>query len=67
MSTHTLDVAESIADRIAIINQGRIVSCGTLSQLRAQAAHEHRPSRTSFLDSTRPNEAVETQLVEDAR
>lgn len=42
MSTHTLDVAESIADRIAIINQGRIVALGTLDELRAKAAREHR-------------------------
>jgi ABC-2 type transport system ATP-binding protein len=66
MSTHTLDVAESIADRIAIIHQGRIVSCGTLSELRAQAAHEHR-LEDIFLELTRPEEASEPQLiVEDA-
>jgi len=65
MSTHTLDVAESIADRIAIINQGRIVSCGTLSN-SAPSRPRHR-LEDIFLDLTRPNEAVETQLVEDAR
>jgi ABC-2 type transport system ATP-binding protein len=34
MSTHTLDVAEQVADRIAIIERGRLVSCGTLAELR---------------------------------
>ena len=34
MSTHTLDVAEQVADRIAIVDHGRLISCGTLSELR---------------------------------
>jgi ABC-2 type transport system ATP-binding protein len=34
MSTHTLDVAEQVADRIAIVDHGRLVSCGTLAELR---------------------------------
>jgi ABC-2 type transport system ATP-binding protein len=53
MSTHTLDVAESIADRIAIINHGRIIFCGTLADLRAKAAQEHR-LEDIFLDLTNP-------------
>ena len=54
MSTHTLDVAEAIADRIAIINQGRIVACGTLAELKAKAAREHR-LEDIFLDLTNPD------------
>ena len=54
MSTHTLDVAESIADRIAIINQGRIIACGTLAHLRTQAEREHR-LEDIFLDLTAPD------------
>ncbi len=42
MSTHTLDVAEAIADRIAIIHHGRIIACGTLAELRAKATQEYR-------------------------
>jgi len=56
MSTHTLDVAESIADRIAIINQGRIVACGTLDELRSKAVHEHR-LEDIFLELTDPDAA----------
>jgi ABC-2 type transport system ATP-binding protein len=37
MSTHTLDVAEQVADRIGIINQGRLVALGTLDELRRSA------------------------------
>ena len=38
MSLHTLDVAESVADRIGIINMGRLIALGTLEELRMQAA-----------------------------
>lgn len=37
MSTHTLEVAESLCDRIAIIQQGRIRAVGTIQDLRAEA------------------------------
>jgi ABC-2 type transport system ATP-binding protein len=37
MSTHTLEAAESLCDRIAIIHGGRIVACGTMEQLRSGA------------------------------
>ena len=37
-STHVLDVAEKICDRVAIIDRGRILYCGTIADLRAQSA-----------------------------
>ncbi len=37
MSTHTLDAAEALCDRIAIIANGRIAACGTMDELRAGA------------------------------
>ena len=37
MSTHTLDVAERLADRIGIIHHGRLVALGTLAELRHQS------------------------------
>ncbi len=33
MCTHILEIAEKICSRIAIINKGKIVACGTLSEL----------------------------------
>jgi ABC-2 type transport system ATP-binding protein len=36
MSTHTLEVAEAMCDRIAIIQTGRIVAEGTIADLREQ-------------------------------
>ena len=34
LSTHTLEVAEAICDRVAIINEGRIVTQGTVQELK---------------------------------
>ncbi len=65
MSTHTLDVAEAIADRIAIINQGRIIACGTLAELKAKAAEEHRLEDIflELTDTDNGGEAEEMALV----
>jgi ABC-2 type transport system ATP-binding protein len=38
LSTHSLDVAQELADRIGIVEQGQLISCGTLDSLRKQAA-----------------------------
>lgn len=41
MSTHTLDIAEATADRIGIIQRGKLIAIGTLAELRTQAQREH--------------------------
>jgi ABC-2 type transport system ATP-binding protein len=38
LSTHTLEVAEALCDRIAILHEGRIRAIGTMGELRARAA-----------------------------
>jgi ABC-2 type transport system ATP-binding protein len=38
MSTHTLEVAEAMCDRIGIIQAGNIVACGSMEELRQQTA-----------------------------
>ena len=35
-STHVLEVAEKLCDRIAMINKGKIIFCGELEELKAQ-------------------------------
>jgi ABC-2 type transport system ATP-binding protein len=37
LSTHTLDVAEEVCDRIAIIHRGSIIALGTMDELRQEA------------------------------
>jgi ABC-2 type transport system ATP-binding protein len=39
LSTHSLDIAQELADRIGIIDRGRLIGCGTLESLRKQAEH----------------------------
>ncbi len=34
-STHIMEVAERLCDRIGIINKGRLAACGTMAELRA--------------------------------
>ncbi|MEX0856409.1 MAG: ABC transporter ATP-binding protein [Gemmatimonadota bacterium] len=37
LSTHTLEVAEALCDRIAIIHGGQVIALGTMEELRAQS------------------------------
>src|SRR5688500_15664578 len=52
MSTHTLEVAEEMCDRIAIILKGRIIARGTVPELRALAGGEHEELTPVFLKLT---------------
>jgi ABC-2 type transport system ATP-binding protein len=51
-STHVLDVAERLCDRIGIINRGRLVAVGTMDELRSKAAGEST-LESIFLELTR--------------
>ena len=55
LSSHSLDVVEELADRIAIINEGRLIGCGTLQALRTQAAVDGSLEEV-FLTLTTPDE-----------
>lgn len=39
-STHILEVAEKLCDRIAIIKKGKIVACGTMDELKNQSENK---------------------------
>jgi ABC-2 type transport system ATP-binding protein len=66
MSTHTLEVAETLCDRVAIIAQGRIRAAGTMDELRATAASGARGLEDIFLRLTGENAARELVDVLDA-
>lgn len=51
MSIHTLDIAEELATRIAIIDKGKIIGEGTLDELRTRAGHSG-PLEDVFLKMT---------------
>lgn len=50
-STHVLEVAEKICDRVAIINKGKILFCGTLEEMR-EHFKENESLEKMFLEMT---------------
>ncbi len=66
MSTHTLEVAESMCDRIGIIQGGKIRACGTMADLKKHAAHGGEGLEQIFLRLTGENAARELVDVLDA-
>jgi ABC-2 type transport system ATP-binding protein len=52
MSTHTLEVAETMCDRIAIIHGGRIVANGTMAEVQEQTSSEDLGLEDLFLKLT---------------
>jgi ABC-2 type transport system ATP-binding protein len=52
MSTHTLEIAESMCDRIAIMQRGRILAQGTMDELRQQTASGDASLEELFLRLT---------------
>jgi ABC-2 type transport system ATP-binding protein len=49
MTTHILEVAERMADRVGIIAGGRLIAEGTLDELRAQAGQKLSSLEDTFL------------------
>lgn len=59
MSTHLLNIAEEVADRIGIIHKGKLLFVGTLTELRAAQQRQGLNLEEIFLDmvSTAPEAA----------
>ena len=51
-STHVMEVAEKLCDRIAIINKGSLVAVGTLSEIKAKKGEEGASLEKLFLELT---------------
>ncbi len=58
LSTHQLSVAEEMADRIGIMNQGRLIAVGSREELR-RASGQAGPLEDVFLALTRQDEQSE--------
>jgi ABC-2 type transport system ATP-binding protein len=52
MSTHTLEVAEAMCDRIAILHRGKIVAYGTMAEVQEQTSSEDLGLEDLFLKLT---------------
>ena len=66
MSTHTLEVAETMCDRIGIIQSGKIRASGTMEDLRRHSAGGGTGLEDIFLKLTGENAARELVDVLDA-
>lgn len=66
MSTHTLEVAETMCDRIGIIQGGKIRALGTMDDLRASSTNGTEGLEQIFLKLTGENAAREFVDVLDA-
>jgi ABC-2 type transport system ATP-binding protein len=56
LTTHILEVAERLADRIGIIQRGRLIAEGTLDQLRSAGGADHASLEEIFLGLTAQDE-----------
>ena len=66
MSTHTLEVAETMCDRIAIVHGGRIVASGTMAELQEQTSSEDLGLEDVFLKLTGGMRAHQLDTILDA-
>ncbi len=66
MSTHILEIAESMCDRVAIINKGKIIALGTMEELRLKSQKHDKSLEDIFLELTGGSEYDEVlKYLED--
>jgi ABC-2 type transport system ATP-binding protein len=59
MTTHILEIAERMADRIGVIDRGRLIAEGTLDELRGQTGRGTASLEEMFLAITEQTLAAE--------
>ncbi|MGJ8454085.1 ABC transporter ATP-binding protein [Pseudothermotoga sp. U03pept] len=64
MTTHVLEIAEKMCTRIGIINQGTLVSEGTLSELKNSVKSNYASLEDVFLQLTANGEDIEAIIKE---
>jgi ABC-2 type transport system ATP-binding protein len=65
LSTHQLSIAEEMADRIGIINAGKLAALGTIEELRAMA-HESGGLEQVFLSLVDAEESSRERATSEA-
>jgi ABC-2 type transport system ATP-binding protein len=66
MSTHTMEIAEVMCDRIAIVYRGKIAAQGTMAELRRQTSSEGMSLEDLFLKLTGGHQTPRLDAVLDA-
>nr|WP_199333513.1 ABC transporter ATP-binding protein [Oculatella sp. FACHB-28] len=61
LTTHIMEIAERMAQRIGIINHGRLIAEGTLDELRIQSGETGGTLETVFLDLTQSQDINDPQ------
>ena len=64
LCTHELDEAEKVADRVVIVDRGKVAATGTLDELRARTSDEVRFSAVPELDLEALGRHLETTVTE---
>ena len=66
LTTHILEIAETMCDRVGIIVDGDVIALGTMEELRAQAKNEQASLEDIFLELTGGDESSELiRFLED--
>ncbi|MCX5896184.1 MAG: ABC transporter ATP-binding protein [Proteobacteria bacterium] len=65
MSTHTLEIAEEMCDRIGIIQEGKLIAVGTMKELRESSGTEGKKLESIFFKLTGEEEM--TEVIEALR
>jgi ABC-2 type transport system ATP-binding protein len=63
VSTHTLELAETLCDRLAVIDHGQVVAGGTMEDLQRAASTEDAGLEEVFLRITRGASDAEIDRV----
>jgi len=58
LSTHVMEVAEGLCDRVGIIDEGKLIAEGTLDELRSKSEREGASLESLFLKLTEQEEEV---------
>ena len=59
ISTHVLEIAEELCNRIAIINEGKVIALGTMAELQRQADSKDQRLESLFLRLTGDEEVAD--------